>query len=1042
VRFERGRGRAYARKKIPAHTPILSEFPIAFTEPDDIPEIVFNSKFLQRDILVMCCQMIRGNEDFARSFAARYKPNYTNPILPPLVTPKPGDTVSPLHNRWASVISFLGNLETDKESLKWWKRGTRLERLHDALAHLTYSPSDLLTNVIGDALGVWLSISQVAHACADQANCVDHFELIRNDSDGEIEKFPLLTLYTTRDIERGEEITWSRFAGPFGVVNNLMLREAVETQTGLECNCAPCKERRELRQHVLEEKQKRQRQAKAAQRNKKKKANQRKRRKNSARAQKNRNGKQPSIQVKKEEGGKPEVKNEKGGKPEVTMVLGPHGTFAFGELSGSPGGQCAVGLPMLRLDHLRKMILQPLELQPGKNGRPPAPTWDEVGKTFVGAEIFSGMLQQHIEIAYEKKQWLLVMELCDMMRESFDRVSGLMVLLVKHRNMVRGLCEKFLGAQNRLMGNLHPYAWWWAALNFRLMTTFCKEVRLRLASCYAGIVIEMRVLYENKEDKPSAERMVCYYSRLCDELEKTFGDSQAISIRNKELCRKPMFRTEDGDVEALAQDIPMSAFLVYHYKLFCEARELNAFEEEDEEAVRLAAEAAVPQFYPLPVEGATRLLQAHIKAKILNRQWKNLRAAVIKAQGAIRNFLVMRRMRNSFLAIRKGALAMQGAFRVRAAKNEAVRLRVEAELGDAAQSFQMKFPAMFYASKRKKLPSVERPDIAPLYRSAELFPHVIVLQARVRKAIAAREAHRRRQAVLTIQTMTRGWLAREELCRRKEDKRKRKKREEEEKRKREERKKKEEKEQRRRIRQQTERKKREEDEALRIRQQAERKKREEDEALRIQQEAERKKREEEEEALRIQQQAQEQQRLRIQQQAERKKREEEEKKQKKKARKEQRKEEGAAEEAEKKKAEQEQRQAKDDYLHLKRQYYLQQQKLALIQHHLAQMALEMLQSNGGEQAQTRQEFIQSPSPPQQYGYYNMPHPVYPLLGYSAGYYCEGMFYPPPPPQQDFHYYYEQQPQYHYEDFPSYYEEQPQDHEEQYEHDEQYEQDKE
>ena len=76
-----------------------------------------------------------------------------------------------------------------------------------------------------------------------------------------------------------------------------------------------------------------------------------------------------------------------------------------------------------------------------------------------------------------------------------------------------------------------------------------------------------------------------------------------------------------------------------------------------------------------------------------------------------------------------------------------------------------------------------------------------------------------------------------------------------------------------------------------------------------------------------------------------------------------------------------------DYLYLKRQYYIQQQQLAMMQHDLAQLELEKLEWKG-------------PQPPQQYRYYGPPDQI----PYQNGYYSQGVFYPHPHQA----YYYDQQ----------------------------------
>ena len=99
------------------------------------------------------------------------------------------------------------------------------------------------------------------------------------------------------------------------------------------------------------------------------------------------------------------------------------------------------------------------------------------------------------------------------------------------------------------------------------------------ASCYSGIKVEMAILNRDEGDQNASDRMIGYYSRICDELENTFGHTKAFTIREHELSRKSYYLREG---EYVAADVNMSVFLVQHYKEFCKSRQLSNEQEEAE----------------------------------------------------------------------------------------------------------------------------------------------------------------------------------------------------------------------------------------------------------------------------------------------------------------------------------------------------------------------------------------------------------------------------------------------------------------------------
>ena len=957
--------RAYARIDIPANVKLFDEPAILFARPEDVPPVLLNIKFDQRPILHMLAQLIMGNATFAKTFASRYMPDHCTTSLPTLEKPKAGVKCSPFGSRWVALIYFLEALGADLETVRYWRAGARLERLHAAVSHLCYNPHDLMMNQSLNMFGVWLTISQVAHACSDAANCFERFEMTPSNT-GEI---PYLSLYTKRVIKKGEELTWSRFASPFGITNNLILREYLEKVTGLKCLCDNCKERRVLHHQTITQLKQQQRQSVKSGR----KQSRRKRRKNRSRSKRSKTKNSSSPKGKKE--------LTTPSNKEVTMVVGAHGAYVM-EGNG-PSQRAVVPIviepPRLTFDELRQLLSKPLSLSPGKDGRGNTITLKEVLDARRKAEFCCSLLLDEIKRADTLKDWGKVMEGCELIRKSFDRVPGLMVLLLKHRDITLQLCEAFFGAQFQHSGKMHPSGWWWGALYFRLLTTYCAEVKLRLSGCYAGILSEMGILHYDKDDQSSADRMVGYYSQMCDELEGIFGHDKALAVISKELMRMPMYHTDDGLIPALEGDMPMYPFLVENYKAFCKKRGLDPFDESDDEAVRQAADAAVPQFYPMPIELTARAMQARIKARILRRQYQATLSAAVIAQRAIRNWLVTRRQRKQYLVVINGVRDVQVCVRSKLARATYLKLKRQEEA-----------------------------------RIARLRPHVVSLQAVIRGHLARSLFLQLRSAIQTIQTMTRAWLARSLLAKLKEEEKRRK---EEEQRRHQEEEKQRRKEEEKRRREEEKRRREEE----RLRREEEKRCRKKEELRRCREEE--KRREEEERRCREEEKRREQQhRLRKQEEEEERRfREEERRRLEEEELQLQKREEEEADQEEVEEEEQQQLEQNPemDYATLQQQYLYAQQQLAIQHHQLALMhhQLELERLMAQQQQQQQQLGYHPPLPPQQEqqeqqdvqdGFVPQPHLAPPNAAQFGGYYHQGVFYPV---YQEPGFYYEPEPLY-------------------------------
>lgn len=792
VRF-RG-GKAYARVDIPANTAVQGEFAVAYVHvPDDIPPLVF-AHHPHRELLTLCAQLILGNDQFARQLH-RYAPERVNPRIEPLVKPQPGTTVTPLTCAWFAVISLCEDLGLPSEGVEWWKKGERLPRLYQAVVGLVHCPSDILTNEIGNDIGVWISSSQAAHRCADSANCIEYLEIMHEKDGGAM---PLLTLFTTRDVKKGEELTWSRATqAPFGLDSECDrdLRRAAELGVGLVCTCDECedmhREKREKDSMEARRKIEEQRKAVKTSRKKKKKKQRKNNNQRGGHSPKKSSsslssGSSTATSTKVLSGTRKMTFGDDESKPGVTMIVDPFtGNILLQNAGPEVRKKLAAMQPQLRPtipfntdEDIEEKFFGELELLPSISGRPPAPSFNVIRHAALQAEFFAEVAFANMQKAYVLRKWDVVLDLCETIRKSHQRSLALMPCLIENKPIVLELCEKFLAAQHHRMTDIHESAWWWAALNFRLHTTYGKEPRMRLASCYAGIIVEMGILHENPKDMAAADRMVGYHSRLCDELKALFGHNKALAMAAKELCRTPWYRTDEGFIPALKGSMPMYPFLTMHYKTFCRARGFDEFDEDQEEAIRAAADKCIPQFYPMPEEVAALTVQSHIKTKKMTREFHAMREAAITFQRAIRSVLEMRRQRKRYLVLRRGVEMMQAHFRGKITRLLVEEKRCNQMLQESTKVLE-EIPNRWHLAIRvlqcrRPCPAVEVQSITVdtmvlqktlqrYQRQQELLPHVMKLQAMVKARQQHHNFQQLKSAVLLIQAFARRHFARQHL---------------------------------------------------------------------------------------------------------------------------------------------------------------------------------------------------------------------------------------------------------------------------------------
>ena len=508
-------GKAFANQDIPMGTRIIRELPIAFTTVSDISP-TFLPDLKDREALMLLFQIISGDQAFTRNLLKRFAP-YQKELL------GKGDFTK----GWERVImkAYVEPLFSDNQYLKnrmgkdaivWWRQGNRLDTLRKVIMAMAYSPSDPLSGKHIDGLGVWFRASHFRHCCSDQATVYPLHELLRTDG-GPVH---FISLWTIRDVQAGEELTWSRIQAPFGVIADPILRPMLVTQSGKLCRCGICLHlEKVLQAGVYRAARKNNPKLKAAKtkprKGKKKKT--KKRGKRSKRKQKRQinelvefiEGKRDSNPTKRETNPNTEI--------DPALVIDAKGEMRLIDES-------------FKYEH----YVVPLDVAIG--------TVSSMEKTFqlltthpfgLVAVVYSTFISLTVHLAHasEIENWERVLDICALMKRCLE-MSPQVLDLVMTRNLeaAHQACMHYQRAFKKLPLQFDEDVWWWGAFYYRLMFGYGKDFALLIGAMHNAIMSEFAMLLQDTKDEGASKRIGCYYLILQQHLSAVFGPMVSIHV--------------------------------------------------------------------------------------------------------------------------------------------------------------------------------------------------------------------------------------------------------------------------------------------------------------------------------------------------------------------------------------------------------------------------------------------------------------------------------------------------------------------------------
>jgi hypothetical protein len=764
-------GRAFARHDLLPHEMVFFELPVTYVEDGEVDELMLNPAFPFRHVLIEMLQLITGNNETAKTFATRFPPTVPKQLIPPFSPPPKGTETATDDSPWCAIIGILEDYcvdgialaEKETKVLKglwnthmatckpadinlvqkyregidncckrieefggiksYWMQNDRLERLHHAVASHSFTPLDLITRQERPFSGIWPGCSKFAQRCSDQANCIYYYQPCSQGvtaADGTSQALPMLQIYTISSVKKDEELTWSRTSTFYGIEDDRLLR-CLSNKMSARCNCNLCEN------YAIEEKK-----YLAVEQSKK----------------------TPTGKKNNKKGNK--KKGNKGNKGNKKTVVAPaiSGIALSEKLMSLPKSAMAslipghaLKLPSIRtgpinyvssLEDIEKKLVPPLE----------NPTWIELDYARMVAEMVYSPLFAHLEDALSKKNWHKVTYVCELIRKFFSVGPGMIERLIEARGRVRILCEHFFTADRFVS---HDNAWWWAALNFRLMITHCRDMHYKLSSCYCGIAVELVRLRNYPDDTVSADRLVCYYTILSSLLQHYFGVRAGTIMTHNELERTCYARIADGSI-MLASRQSLSGYLQAELRRYRQRHQMEVICSTCGSAVGCmgrnhdfkqlwcfncapAADAhyqfdlvnpdmiekafkILPQFYPTTMEIYVTHIQAAVRMFVTRRHYRRglvkiaearardtvsryvqthksveyfngLRHAARVVQTRIRAVMAMRRVRSIYAAKQRLALVVQSYVRGRAAKRLSFNLELKEHMAAADRMFNL-----------------------------------------------------------------------------------------------------------------------------------------------------------------------------------------------------------------------------------------------------------------------------------------------------------------------------------------------------------------